>query len=141
MTKRTDWENQLEAAILFNRNRPFEWGKHDCALFACNTIQDMTGLDLAAGLRGTYSSALQAARVIRSFGGDLETLAETRCNENDMPEIATTHASRGDVVIVINEGNKALGIVAMDARFALCAGKDGLTRVPRKDWLRAWRIT
>jgi hypothetical protein len=45
------------------------------------------------------------------------------------------------VVIVINEGNKALGIVALDPRFAFCAGSDGLVRVPRKDWLKAWRIS
>lgn len=144
MKRRHDWHKQLAASVQFNRSRPFEWGKHDCALFACNTIQDMTGVDLAHGFRGKYSTAFQAARAIRTFteGGDLEALAEKICNTHGISEVPVKFAQRGDLVIVHTPDSRiACGIVGPDPRFAYAAGKDGLTRVAMREWLRAWRIT
>lgn len=143
MIRSADWEQKLFAAVAFNRNRPFEWGKHDCALFACNVIQDMTGTDLAASFRGRYSTALGAARAIRGFtnGGDLEALAAKICEQHNASEVDIKLARRGDVVIVESgDAQKALSIVGPDGSFALGAGPDGLTRIPLTQWKRAWRI-
>jgi hypothetical protein len=145
MTKRTDWHQKLLDTLYFYRNLPFEWGTHDCALFACNTIEAMTDEDLARDFRGKYSSALQAARVIRAFtkGGDLEALAEKICSEHGLDEVPVKFAQRGDVVVLHATSNHrvALGIVGADPRYAYAPGPLGLVRVPMSEWLRAWRIT
>lgn len=144
MTRYPDWALKLEAAFLHNRNRPFEWGKHDCALFACNVIQVMTGKDLAFDFRGKYTTELGAARAIREFNGgsgDLDLLAEKVCAKYGMEEIPPVFAQRGDVVIALSaDSQKALCIVGLCGRLAYGAGPDGLTRLPMASWIRAWRV-
>ena len=37
------WERHLIAAIEAARDRPFRWGRHDCATFAFDLRRDLTG--------------------------------------------------------------------------------------------------
>lgn len=47
----------------------FSWGVRDCCLWGADAAQACTGRDPAADLRGTYSTALQAARLVQQAGG------------------------------------------------------------------------
>ncbi|MCW7541878.1 hypothetical protein OOT46_29195 [Aquabacterium sp. A7-Y] len=64
-----DWPERWARLVAARLRVPFEWGRHDCALWAADVVHALTGFDPGADLRGTYASALQAARVVRARGG------------------------------------------------------------------------
>lgn len=45
------------------------WGTHDCCTAACDVFQQIWGVDPMAPLRGKYSSAFGAAKIIQEWGG------------------------------------------------------------------------
>lgn len=51
------------------RGRPFLWGKDDCSLFIADWWREKHGDDPAAHLRGTYSTEVEKARIVRDAGG------------------------------------------------------------------------
>ena len=44
---------------------PGTWGVADCLLTVADAVEAVTGVDLAAKVRGTYSSELGAAKLMR----------------------------------------------------------------------------
>lgn len=54
---------------------PFRWGTADCASAALAAFARLTGLDLMGEVRGSYDSALGAARILRGAGGYLPWMA------------------------------------------------------------------
>jgi hypothetical protein len=141
MRRITGWEKKLDEAIATAENRRFKWGTFDCALFVCDCVLAMTGVDLAQDFRGTYQTGKEALKVIKAFAGSsLEALAVKIAEANGISEIPVSFASRGDVVLIKQEkAPDALGIVGTDARFACCAS-EGLAFIPISNWKRAWRI-
>lgn len=141
MKRYSDWETRLLAFLLSRRHTPFAWGGHDCSLFACDAVLAMTGVDIAADFRGTYSTALQAARVIKKFAGsDIIALAEKRAQEAKLSEIKPLTARRGDIALVRKVDGTALGIIGLNPRYAYCVADPGFQRFPMSNWIRAWRV-
>ena len=145
MTRVPDWQTKLADFIHSRLRTPFAWGSQDCALFACDCVKLMTEVDLAEDFRGKYTDARSAIAVIRNYAaGAIDALAEKKAAEFGLPAIDVNMASRGDVVLILQdtdpENMLALGIVGMDGRSAACAGPDGLRFVPRSSWLKAWKI-
>ena len=54
------WEKILHDTLETMKERPFVWGTFDCCLFAADIVQALTGVDYAAGYRGTYHSEAEA---------------------------------------------------------------------------------
>src|SRR5690606_24088577 len=93
------WEIAFFELIRDARTRPFAWGDHDCCLFAADVIRALTGVDVAADLRGRYSTAIGAKRVITREGGSLDALAEARFPALGITELpAAAYAQRGDIL-------------------------------------------
>lgn len=121
MERYDDWPERLAAFIEARRKRAFSWGQQDCALFAADGIQEMTGVDLAADLRG-YKSASGAAKRIKAAGG-MRGLAAA------LPEKHPGLAQRGDVVLVDVDGRETFGIVVGNGTW--CGpGSEGLVFRP-----------
>lgn len=59
---------KLRDLIEANRDRPFEWGQHDCALWAVTCRLELSGVDHGKFFRGKYSTARGAARRMKTFG-------------------------------------------------------------------------
>lgn len=141
MTRRIlNWPEKLTELIDARRARPFEWGSNDCCLFACDVILELTGIDPAADLRGTYSSELSAVRLLSQLGG-VAGIATARCEANGFPEWPDpAFAQRGDVVLRDSpEHGPTLGIcIGSSVAFV---GEQGLVFIKLSDCLRAWRIT
>lgn len=135
--RRSDWPKRLIAAVEAARGRRFAWGQHDCALFAATCVEAMTGLDLAAGLRGAYGNARAAVAALDAMFG-VKTLAEL----GDLlfgPPIDPALAQRGDVALVdVSEIGEAAGVVL--GRFVAAPGPLGVVNVPRDRATRAWRV-
>lgn len=99
------WEDALRTFLDNCAERRFEWGSHDCTLFAASAVERMTGVDFAEGLRGTYSDARSAAEVLRQHGAGtlLKTVSACLGRHRHIG-----FAKRGDVVM----HNGSLGICA-----------------------------
>jgi len=138
LRRRPDWEKRLTAVVAAASARAFVWGDQDCALFALDCLDAMTGAALAAGYRGRYSTMLEAADIIGP--GGLADLAGRVARDNGLIEIpaADRWASRGAVCLFQGERDLSLGIL-IDTHVA-APGPVGLIRTPRAAILRAWEI-
>lgn len=135
MQRRDDWASRLMAVIDAAGQTPFAWGKQDCALFAADCVQAMTGEDFAAPFRGRYDTGIGAGRALKMMGlGSLEEYVIRVLGE----PVSPTLAMRGDVVLVDTPEGKALGVVA--GIEAAVTGVNGLVLMPRTTWLSAWHI-
>jgi hypothetical protein len=136
MTKRhPQWETRLVEFIAAVRDKPYEYGQHDCLLFAANVAKAVTGKDHGRGHRGKYNSAASASRYLRSLGHDNpESLLDSLFDEKPVG-----FAGRGDIVLA----SDGIPAVCMGA-FALSVGQEGnrhgLVGVPRSDWIKAWAV-
>jgi hypothetical protein len=148
MKRFPDWPKRLNAHLETVRDKPFAWGEHDCALAAAGAIQAMTGVDIAAPLRGKYSSAGTAVVAMRDFaGGSLEQVIEKIAQDRKMPEIKSKMAQRGDLVLLDGEllrfeddQGAAVAIVGMNGAVAHAVGPKGAVVIPLAAWHRAWRV-
>lgn len=130
-----DWRPALAAWIDDCRSVPFVFGRHDCALFAAGAVEAMTGVDIAADLRGRYQDARGAARAIKKAGSSsLGDLTASR-----LPEVSPLKALPGDLAIIRdNDGAAALSVV-LGAEVA--AARDiGLSFVSRSRIERAFHV-
>jgi hypothetical protein len=135
LVRLADWPERLAALLFVRLSSPFIWGANDCCLFAADAVQATTGTDPAAHLRGSYSTATQAARVLAEHGG-VRAIATQALGE-PMPHAAM--AQRGDVVCVPLDGRDTLGVVAGDGQW--CApGELGLVYRPMAEVQTAWRV-
>jgi hypothetical protein len=120
MTRLKDWPSRLAALVAAARARPFEWGTHDCCLWAADAVQALTGRDPAAKWRGTYSTEVGAFRVVLALGG-LPVIAALGGTE-----IPTALAITGDVGLVRwPDGVVSLGVSGGAGRW-LVVGDNGL---------------
>lgn len=117
----------------------FQYGIQDCGLFVAGAIEAMTGIDVAAELRGHYSNRTQAYDAIRRVCGRrrMDTIADHLAAQFGIAEIQPAFAQRGDAV-QCKTGR--LGIVAMHGTEILTPYKDGLLRLPLSHAERAWHI-
>jgi len=135
----SNWPSALVNHIDANRKRPFEWGAHDCMLWAASCVEAITGFDPASDLRGTYQTALAAYRIIEDRGG-FDQLVESLLPGDEGIRTHRNLAMRGDLVTTTDEkGRKALGVC--DTHHGIFPGPNGLTFVKRGNLSSlAWRV-
>ena len=63
------WEIRLDDFIKSRQNQKFQWGVHDCCLFACDAIREITGEDIAYYFRGKYKTKDEAYLMLLAFSG------------------------------------------------------------------------
>lgn len=143
------WELRLASAVEAARGRPFQWGQHDCAIWAFDLRRDLTGGDDVAGLwRGQYRTAAGAQRVMRRLGWQtIEAMGRALLGD-PLPSIS--FAQRGDIVLAnININTNARTGTGNDfgGGFGVCLGAlaagiapDGLILIPIAATTLAWRI-
>ena len=123
MTMRlTNWQTRLHDCIAEAQVRVFGWGVRDCCLFAADCVQAVTGIDHAADLRGTYSSAAGARRAMARLGG-VAAFVTQQLGEPVHPGLAQV----GDVGLFKEGEQDALAVFGGSAWFA--AGPQGITLV------------
>ena len=128
------WELRLAAAVEGARGRSFQWGQHDCALWAFDLRHDLTGGDDTAQLwRGRYRTARGAVRVMRRLGWLSLKAAGRDLLGEPLPSVHL--AQRGDLVLA--ETGLGFGI-CLGARAAGIA-PSGLVLVPLSACALAWR--
>jgi hypothetical protein len=140
IARRDDWDVRLYAYLDTAMATRFEWGQFDCALFACDCVREMTGVDMAREFRETYASAKGAAKIMKTYGGTLMGLANAFAKRFELAQVSRSYAQRGDVVLVPSNTplGEALGI--MLDRVALSTGESGLETFAPTQIIHAWRI-
>lgn len=58
----------------------FIWGREDCLLSSCNVFRELTGIDLAASVRGQYSTEAQALEILDRYQGGLIGLVDSEAS-------------------------------------------------------------
>ena len=133
MRRLKNWPSRFAALVEVTRGRPFEWGTHDCCLWAANAVLAITGEDLAADLRGSYTTARGALARLNAIGG-LEA-AGARAGRR----VELLHAGAGDVGLVTwPDGTESLAVCA--AHTWMCAGDAGLVHLPLGCGKFAWGV-
>ncbi len=143
MMRPFDWQSRMSRALAARRETPFAWGRHDCALFACDLAEAVCGIDFAAPLRGRYGTRREAYAVLDDFaGGGLEQAAEKIARDHGCAEVAPLMARRGDIILaeipIAGASGDALGI-CLGERIAFAAER-GFAQLPLVKARRAWRV-
>jgi hypothetical protein len=126
----SDWETRLSDYISEKRHEPFAYGKNDCCTFALGAAQAITGVDPMPEFRGKYDTLIGSVRALKEIGaGDLESTMDTK-----FPEIGIGFAQRGDLAFF----DGSVGVVM--GSFAWFVSDNGLERVPRSMWDKAWSV-
>lgn len=129
MTRLPDWERRLGEYV--TRPVSFAWGSTDCALWSLGGVEAITGVHPAAEYSGTYSTREGAAKALREKGKG--TLIRTMNSLFERRPVGK--ARRGDLVMV----QDAIGI-CMGGFGVFLTEDEGITRIPRADFQRAWRV-
>lgn len=125
-------------------DEPFKWGHFDCLLWLADFIAWQREIDLAADLRGTYSTMLGAARIVRAAGG-MVGLVDGRVRAAGLKRAAV--AARGDIAIVKiggdggeHFGNLAGAILLGGTAALICQAGLVLPRLTDVPVVAAWRV-
>ena len=151
LTRAEHWTTRsLHQFLLDRADSKFAWGTHDCALFAADGIQAMTGVDIASDFRGQYTDEASAAVAIATItgvvNGTVEDAAAYCAAKHGLTELAhPLMAQRGDLVVLEDSGRVISGLIHLSGRHIVAAGEQGLKRIlihngktsPIK---RAWRV-
>jgi len=102
----------------------------------------MTGIDVAASLRGKYTTRTEAFAEIKALCGfpTMEAVAQHLAEEHGFFEVPVLCAQRGDAVVLKSGRRSTLGIVAMHGTEVLTPYRHGLLRVPLSLATHAYRI-
>lgn len=137
MIRLDDWPARLDEAVAIGNMRAFEWGKHDCLMFAADCVRAMTGVDLMAEWRGSYDSHDAAyANLDKGYRGSLAYAVSSKLERHASPFFA----QRGDVVLHDNTAG-VLGLgVCLGRMFAAPAEVKGLVYFPLSKAIAAWKV-
>lgn len=136
MNRLPNWDVRLAALIESRRNTPFEWGTHDCAMFAMDAVVAVTGRDPGAQWRGSYEDEDGAAMVLDGAPLSLFMAGVMKAFGSEPAEVSM--AQRGDFVIV-DIGNQEMCGVCLGGSVA-APGIDRLRFVPPRFIRHAWAI-
>jgi len=144
MQRKEFWDTEDFNDFLLARVRmEFAWGSNDCALFAADAVEAITGIDIAEDFRGKYSTEEEAFDLIKSLvGGTTVADAASYCAaKHDLVEYEyPMMAKRGDLVVVEDAGRLIAGVIHLNGRDVIVVGEGGLKRVPLTAIKRAWSI-
>jgi len=133
----SNWPRALADYVSAREREPFAWGRHDCILFACGAIDAIIGKDPAHHWRGAYSTALQAARIFKAWGG-FEEMVATIAGAEGFDEQPVTMARRGDLVLLQQDRWPAAGVCL--GVLSAFVGKEHLIMVKTAACSRSWRV-
>lgn len=130
----SNWEQLLNDYLATVRTKPLTPGEHDGALFAAGAVEAMTGVDLAARFRNSYATCKDGLEEVRKAGhANLAALLDDL-----LPRVPKSMAQRGDVIML---KDKNLGVCFGSVALAVNdEPREGLARVERDRWLRAWKV-
>jgi hypothetical protein len=126
------WLEELDRTFSYARGRRFEWGRHDCCLFAARCVRAISGENKRI-LFPPYRKRAEAQLILEQLGGMRALI--TRALGEPKP---TSFATIGDVVL-IEMGNGEQPAVCMGL-YSFAPGRRNLVHRATRDALAAWTV-
>lgn len=126
--RRHGWAGRLHRYLAEARHKPFEYGTHDCALFASGAAEAITGGDPAFEYRGRYTTLAKGIALLRRNG----LMDHVDLFRALFEEIRPLETVMGDVLVVEDAAGPALG-VAQGAGMIFVLTLEGMQMVPTTD--------
>lgn len=126
------WVNDLQNYFEEVKDTKFEWGIHDCCLFAADVFKLFHGYDPAQHVRGQYTTRKEALEVFKKImpnsGHDLSTLVAGLMEEHRMLKKQPNFLQRGDLICYLEPttGYENIGIVSINPAQLATPGATGL---------------
>lgn len=140
LKRKQNWTRLLLRAVEEKASTRFQPGVHDCCIAACDIVQAMTGVDVAAQFRDTYSTKEEMQDIVESNDG-VEAMFEKEMIRCGAEEILVSQAGRGDFVMLAMPDGHTISVVSMDGINVVACGSKGWEEVPIKRYgVRAWRV-
>lgn len=146
VTRDERWPWLMHKYLEQNRQTPFEWGVHDCCLFAADVVRAYTkpSIDMATRWRGRYTDQEALARLLRNQGlTGVESIIELVAQDYSLTEVPIKCGMRGDVMLFLSLLGPALGIIT-DSRVASMSKNGIILQSLELFWdnpfTRVWRI-
>ena len=137
--KEVDWVTKLMDFIQEVKNKPFEWGKWDCCIFADEALYRISGKRVIPDEIKGWETEEEAQKTIKAYGKTLGNSLNKAAKKAGMKEIDLPYLSTGDLVLMkTEEGGEIAGIC--DGHWLFAPTDDGLTNKRLDMALRAWRI-
>ena len=114
------------------RAMPFAWGSNDCAVFAADYVEAVTGHVVCPDLRA-HANARDALRTLERAGG-VRSIATRALGE----AVPACRAGVGDVVVISTGKREALAVC--NGGTAVAPGPNGAVAVSMRHALAAWRV-
>jgi hypothetical protein len=141
LKRKEHWDSIAFHEFLLSRaHEEFAWGKNDCALFAADGIEAITGVDVARDFRG-YNDEPSAWASIKSVcnGSTVDDAIVFIATKFDLCELEhPLMAQRGDLVVIEQESRRIAALVHLNGRHVVAVGEGGLRRYPITEVKRAW---
>lgn len=128
------WQDRFWEAMDEAREADFEWGSHDCVLFAAKMARAISDRDYVADARAAFawSSASEALELTR---GGLQALIESVLG----PMGPWTRLSQGDLVLILDdEGRESL--VVHDGCQFIGVAEHGVKPIPMRCAVGGWKV-
>lgn len=135
--RQSGWQMRLCQYLSTSARTQFQDGQHDCALFAAGAVAAMTGVDLAEGWRGRYSTIRGGMRVLRKAGYE-DHVALAAAHLRERTRQAGDAAQPGDLAVIPTDDGPALGVVQGVQVYVL--RRDGLGLVPLSAAIRIFEV-
>ena len=143
-----DWTDRLTKKFQKAATQTFEWGTHDCILFAADCVEAITGIDPAKSVRGRYTSEEEANILMQEEfgGGTIEEVMDHGLARHNFIRIASAFAQRGDLVAVKTQDVRSntirpvAGVIDLTGRNILLVTEKGFIQKSNLEALTAWRI-
>jgi hypothetical protein len=137
MARNSDWMDKLINAVETAQLIEFNYGVHDCCLWAAHCVDEMCGTEhVKAILERFHYTDEASADAILAAGGGLETLVTEFLGES----VGRRMAAPGDVVLAKDmEDSYIIGVVVGHGVVAPAKG-GGLVSLPYRSILKTWKV-
>lgn len=132
MTRRPDWTVALWDTVDAWSSEPFQWGVHDCCLFAARCIDAMTDTDYAVSLRDCYDDK-ESAQAFIAYHGSIQSAIGSF-----LGDMVDARPRRGDIAIVDTASGDGVGVCVGPT--VAVPGDGGIVFYPISACRGAWRI-
>ena len=136
MKKKEDWIDIFFEFVRENKDKPFEWGKWDCCIFANSCIKAMTGQNLIPSTL-KWKNEETAMKAIKDYGKTLKGAVTKACKAKKLEEVKPAFITTGDLV-VFKEESELVGI--SDGFNILSPSDDGIEFKSHDLIVKGWRI-
>jgi hypothetical protein len=135
-TRLPDWRPRLASHVAAGHDRPFAYGRHDCAMFAAGAVEAVTGRNPLRDLGSAPYSTLRGGLLALARSGYRAPLAYVRARVAAVP---VAFARQGDLALGESPEGAALGVVG-GATVLVPGTTGGLAAVPLTDATSAFEV-